>query len=536
MSERGAWLAAAAGLAALVHGGTARADSTLTFDGDVPQDALEHFFVPFEVPAGIAEIEVRHDDLSDANILDFGLNDPNGYRGWGGGTSEPAVVGVKAASRAYVPGPLPAGTWKVVVGKAKVVETPGKYHLEVVLRQTATLAPQTDRRPYAPAAPLAKEARWYAGDFHVHSKESTDAKPALGQIAAFAQGAGLDFVEISDHNTITQDDYLVDLQAAHPRLLVMPGIEFTSYHGHGNAIGATKWVDHKIGQPGVTIGGAVDQIHAQGALFALNHPALDLGNACIGCAWKQPLAAEKIDAIEIGTGGWKQAGFVFDNKAIAMWDDLCAQGRHVAAIGGSDDHSGGNDSSAFHSPIGNPTTMVFASELSAAGILAGIKAGRTVVKLQGPGDPMIELDSAEPREDERVSALHVTLRAKVTGGAGQKLVFVQDGRAGDPIAVAGDPFTAELALTPPPSGETRVRAEVWVDDNPRTVTSHLWLRTGPDYAPKSGGGCGCEMTKAPRPLGWTAALVVLVALLRRRRRHILPLRMLSASCLAIAST
>jgi hypothetical protein len=40
------------------------------FDGDVPSDKLEHFFVPFEVPPGIAEIEVRHDDLSKANILD----------------------------------------------------------------------------------------------------------------------------------------------------------------------------------------------------------------------------------------------------------------------------------------------------------------------------------------------------------------------------------------------------------------------------------------------------------------------------------
>ncbi|MGB5366731.1 MAG: hypothetical protein WBM75_15110 [Polyangiales bacterium] len=42
------------------------------------------------VPEGIAEIEVRHDNLSSENILDWRLDDPNGSRGWGGGKGDPA--------------------------------------------------------------------------------------------------------------------------------------------------------------------------------------------------------------------------------------------------------------------------------------------------------------------------------------------------------------------------------------------------------------------------------------------------------------
>ena len=53
--------------------------------GEVPSGMETHFFLPFDVPEGVAEIEVRHSDLSSENILDWGLDDPNGFRGWGGG-------------------------------------------------------------------------------------------------------------------------------------------------------------------------------------------------------------------------------------------------------------------------------------------------------------------------------------------------------------------------------------------------------------------------------------------------------------------
>lgn len=86
------WFGFLLGFASFLGAHAGRADETLLFEGAVPDDGLEHFFVPFEVPAGTQELEVAHDDLSAANILDFGLDDPKGYRGWGGGTSEPVIV------------------------------------------------------------------------------------------------------------------------------------------------------------------------------------------------------------------------------------------------------------------------------------------------------------------------------------------------------------------------------------------------------------------------------------------------------------
>src|SRR5262249_41810110 len=146
------------------------------------------------------------------------------------------------ASRAYVAGPIPAGRWRVIVGKAKIVASPAQYRITVDLRTAQTIASTADlRRPYQPAAARKKETRYYAGDLHVHSKESTDASPTIQANIALAKQRGLDFVEQSDHNTVTQMDFFGPIQDAETNFLVLPGIEFTTYAGHANAIGATKF-------------------------------------------------------------------------------------------------------------------------------------------------------------------------------------------------------------------------------------------------------------------------------------------------------
>lgn len=462
-------------------------ETKLVLDGPVPADDLDHFFVPFDVPEGTVEIEVQHDDLSDDNILDWGLDDPAGFRGWGGGNGEPAIVGLTAASRSYLAGPIAAGAWRVVIGKAKLVETPASFALTVILRDTPTLPAQPERSPYTPFIGLGGGPRWYAGDLHVHSRESGDAKPPLADIAALARSRGLDFVEISDHNTTSQLEFFAAAQAAEPDILFVPGAEFTTYAGHANAIGATLWVDHKIGQPGVTIAAAAAAYASQGALLSINHPALDLGDVCIGCAWKHEIPAA-LAAVEVATGGLDKAGKFFTDDAIAFWDKLCGEGHHLAAIGGSDDHRAGVDLGSFDSPIGDPTTMIYADELSTPALLAGIAAGRTVVKLQGPGDPMVELTSDAVEVGDTITvAAPIQFLATVTGApAGSSVRFVHNGKPMPPVPIVDDPFIATVEATPPADGEDRWRAEVIVDGKPRTITSHLWLRDDPSATPTTG--------------------------------------------------
>lgn len=516
----------------------------LVLDGAVPEGGPDHFFLDFEVPEGTREIEVRHDDQSEANILDWGLNDPNGFRGWGGGNTEPAVVGELSASRSYLPGPLPAGTWRVVVGKAKVVASPATYRVEIDLRTTPTLPPATDRTPYAPASARVTGERYYAGDFHVHSRESGDASPTIQENVALAKSRGLDFIELSEHNTVSHDDLIPGIQANEPAFLLIPGIEYTTYQGHANAIGVTRWVDHKIGQPGITIDGAIEEVRAQGGVFSINHPALDLGDLCIGCAWKHQEDGSKLGGVEIATLGLSSGGLIFSRAAIAFWDGLLDRGYKIPPLGGSDDHRAGAPQASLPTTIGSPTTLVRARELSVAGILEGLRKGDTVVKLDGPDDPMIVFDVVTERGAEAPAPIarpgdtlgvrSVVLRAVVTHpAAGDTVRFVKNGVPMDPVPITGDPFVHEVLVTPTEGREDRYRAEVVRGNNSETVTAHVWLASDPsgpqasegtkaEPAPVAeGDGCGCSTPGASRS-GSLGALAVGVALsaasVRRLRR------------------
>lgn len=508
----------------------------IVLEGDVPTDGPDHFFVDFDVPAGIEEIEIKHDDLSETNVLDFGVNDPDGYRGWGGGTSEPTVIAKTGASRAYLAGPITPGKWRVVIGKAKVVASPAKYKLEIDLRATQTIAStEGQRRPYQPPTARKKETRYYAGDFHVHSKESTDAKPTIEENIAFAKTRGLDFIEQSDHNTITQLDFYGGIQDKEPDFLLLPGIEYTTYDGHANAIGATKWVEHKVGlDANATIGAAADAIAAQGAIFSVNHPAIDIGDLCIGCKWAHDLDPKKIGGVEIATLGLSNGGSLFSQQAIAFWDSILDKGSRAAAIGGSDDHSGGvKGGGLLSSQIGSPTTLVRADELSVAAILDAIKKGRTVVKMDGPEDPMAELELAKSKDGEALGypgdalgVKSILVRVKVTKGQGNQLRLVKNGAPQEAVSIDADPFVFTTTVEPPASGEDRWRAEVLVDEKPRTVTSHVWLKldaNGPsaDAPPTEDDGCNATGTSArgPGSVAFVLALAALTSSLVRASRR-----------------
>jgi hypothetical protein len=487
-------------------------DTILDFDGQVPEGEETHFFVDFDVPEGVVELEVRHESLTTGNILDFGLDDPDGFRGWGGGNTEPAIVGLDAASRSYVPGPIPSGVWRVVVGKAKIVNTPAEYSIQIVLRAEPTLESQAERQPYAPASPLEIGRRWYAGDFHVHSRESGDANATLDQIADLARDRGLDFVVITDHNTHTGADFFADAQARHPDVLFVPGVEYTTYAGHANAIGAVEWVNHRVGVEGATIQDAFDAYVQQGAIVSINHPVLDLGNACIGCAWKHTIDAASVGAVEIETADIDTVGFVFTDRALAFWDELLDAGSSAVALGGSDDHRAGVDLSGTQSPIGSPTTMVEADELSVDGILEGIRRGRTSVKMGNPDDPLAYIDM-DPASGIGSS---VTLTLHVVGGApGQKLVLVENGVwvAEYVLDAPTQSFTHPVR---PGADATRYRVEVFADRH-RAVSSHVVVSRGDE---SDGAGCGCAASSAgdlPLPLALVLALHLLSGARRARR-------------------
>ena len=491
--------------------------STTPYEGDVTAAGGDYVVVDFAVPASTQEIRISHSDGSSAVILDWGVWGPDGFRGWGGGNTEAIVIGVNESSRSYRIGPIQPGIWQLVIGKAQLDAGNGHYMVTVVCDSEPTL-PVRARVPFAPVA-LASGRRWYKGDFHVHSTESGDATATIDQIVELARSRGLDFVNLSDHNTDSQLPLAAAAQAAQtaqPGVLLLRGAEITTYAGHGNAVGLGAYVDHRIGLAGRTIGQVLDDVAAQRAVFLVNHPTLDLGDACIGCAWAHPTTPwDKVTGMEIITGKWDVVERVFVPGAVALWDDLAAQGFRIAAVGGSDDHRAGAGTGLTDSQLGSPTTLVLADELSEAAILEGLRRGRTIVQLRGPDDPRVDLRIGEAEigddvEDVAEAAIAVTIK----GGAG---TFVQLWRDGEKIAQAEVTTDASSHRFEDRPGAQLRRYRVELVDGAGhrlVVTSHIYVHGVTD----GGRGCGCASGGASGGLGWLAgaALASLVGARRRR--------------------
>ncbi|WNG34420.1 hypothetical protein F0U61_12840 [Archangium violaceum] len=165
-------------------------------------------------------------------------------------------------------------------------------------------------------------------------------------------------------------------------------------------------------------------------------------------------------------------------------------------------------------------------ELSVAGVLEGIRNGRTVVKLQGPEDPMVDLTSSVAPTGDTVISQSARLSARVTGARGHQVRFVHNGVRLPPVEVTSENFVVEQDITAPEHGEDRFQVEVQINGPPpRTVTSHLWIARSADMRGIPGPvpevmepeACGCG--SAP---GWNVGVLalVLLALGRRRRAQI----------------
>ena len=337
----------------------------------------------------------------------------------------------------------------------------------------------------------------------MHSRQSGDATPAIDRTLAFAQEVGLDFIMLSEHNTNSGLTLYGSVQPDYPNLLIVPGVEWTSYSGHANAIGATEWVDHKVGVRGVTIEEAVQRYHDQGALFSINHPTVPGGNVCIGCPWEIDVDPTTVDGLEVRGGIW---------PAIDYWEQMCADGSHATAVGGSDDHRGGEGSGGLYSPIGMPTTMVFAEKLSVDAILDGVRSGRVVVKVNSPDDPMLDTQLSGERMGYTVFADTAVLSVLVTGGQGRTVQVIKNGAVVETVSVTSDPFTHEMNVEAPATGEDRYRHQVMDGSKPLTIGSYVWLTAGggvpdagvPDGGTPDGGtnpgesssGCSCRIASA----------------------------------------
>src|SRR5262245_31479375 len=355
------------------------------------RDAKRHIELPFSMPDGMTRLRLRFEYTparvaGGLNALHLSLFDPRGFRGAGhrrgdrhaAAESYTVELSQAAATPGYLAGPLPAGEWSVVVDTHMILpDAPIAYRLEIDIASepVGALTPAVQ-----PAWPAARGLGWYRGDLHAHTVHSDGAWQIADLIAA-AGAYGLDFLTLSDHNTISG---LAEFERqASPGLLAIGGIELTTYTGHALALGVREWIDWRVRPGGRSMAQVAAEIEGAGGLFVIAHPMSVGDPICTGCDWRYTdMLPGPARLVEVWNGGvWVSESN--NERALALWYEWLNQGHRLVATAGTDTHGPAPDG------VRPGFNVVYAEEWSEAGILRAIARGHLFLS----DGPQLELSA-----------------------------------------------------------------------------------------------------------------------------------------------
>jgi hypothetical protein len=332
-------------------------------------------YLPFEVHGGACALRVELEYERSGAIMDLGCFGPAGFRGWSGGARRAFVITADAATPGYLSGELEPGTWQIVIGLHRVPPGGAEYTITAeVASSPGELVPATPPEPMPPLSerpgprmlPAAGGRRWLAGDLHTHTVHS-DGAMTVPELARLAAGRGLDFIAVTDHNTISHHGELGAAGGAHGIVLI-PGQEVTTEAGHANALGSMGWIDFR--EPADSWLEAAEQA---GCLLSVNHP---IGGQV---SWATPMK-RRPPLIEVWHWSWLDTRWTTPLGWWLAWDP------DAIPVGGSDWHRPGSDA-----PPGAPTTWVAAEAADPAAILAATAAGFTAVSASRDGPVLLRV-------------------------------------------------------------------------------------------------------------------------------------------------
>lgn len=393
--------------------------------------------VPFQVPAGVYRISVTFHYAGKAQhtTLDLGVFDPQRFRGASGGNKDHFTIGEMDATPSYLPGPIIAGRWVLLIAVPNI--RPGvisHYRAEIFFDRKPGMESFSD-------GPLRPGPGWYRGDLHMHTGHSDGSCPnESGQpvpcpvfvTAEAAVRRGLDFLAITDHNTTSQYEAERELQPYFDRLLFIPGREITTFQGHANLFGTTRFLDYRVGTAAVPdMNTVAREAQRLGAIISINHPNAPSGELCLGCGWKPqpPVDLHLFSAIEAVNGGAMRGPY----SGVSYWEEQLQRGFRITGIGGSDNHHG--DWPVSHpDSVGSPTTVIYARALSVSAILDGIRAGHVFIDLTGSRNRMLEMKAYIAGQPIAImgdalaapAGARVALTVRVAGCAGSTLKILVD--------------------------------------------------------------------------------------------------------------
>ena len=410
------------------------------------QAANPYFYIPFDVPAGTTRIDVTlaYAKAEDC-VIDLGAFDPRdtgyptqqGFRGWSGGARDRFFIATDDATPGYVHGEIQPGSWQVILGLYKVPEAGADVTVTIAL----DTAPRTLEPQPARTFPVRQGAGWYKGDLHCHTYHS-DAKGSPELLHTAAKQAGLDFLAIADHNTITQRRYFHPQSS--PDLVFVRGMEITTAEGHANVYGVDAWIDFRMTRPS-DAHTLVRLVHEKGGLLSINHDKPPI-------AWEYELP--EADCQEV----WQSTWMAWNWIALDRWQQRLAAGLRLSAIGGSDYHQPAQLMPEGPLVLARPTTVLWLPELSEDAVLAAMKKGHGYVTESPTGPSLAMTADGKPMGSEVVNPR--ALRLETSGARGDRLVLIDATGEIATLPITGDDWQHDMNM---PAAKGFLRAEIVAD-------------------------------------------------------------------------
>ena len=436
------------------------------------EETLTYKHLPFDVPPGIGRIDVayKYDSAissdptaTSGNTVDIGIFDSrgiefmtSGFRGWSGSARSEFYIAHDEATPGYMPGPIQPGTWHICLGLYKVAPEGCHYRVSIDLtpqeteREVSfpTLLSMRDRPNQRREPSFVLQSNWYRGDIHCHSYHSDGDSDPL-DIVRQAEALRLDFLAITDHNVVTQQARLNEIDTD---LILIPGYEVTTYFGHWNIWGDGEWVDFRITSAD-QMQGAIDSARQRGFLVSCNHPKP------YGPPWSFE-DATGYACVEVWNGPWS----FFNPDALDFWETRLKRGERLTAVGGSDSHFLKRDHPA---KLGQPTLWVYCpDDPTPRNLLNAIRAGKTFVSAR-PVAPMIFMSS------EQSDPAIVDLNPRLVNAIGMTLeVITAQGCVREYAVEQGDEsktFTIDGRDTP------YIRVQLVQDGEVKALTSPIYV-------------------------------------------------------------
>lgn len=395
---------------------------------DFPKGGKSFVEVPFEVGPDIERIEVSYlfPAGSGGSTIDLGLAHNGRVRGWTGAEYGHVFVTEDRATSGYHAGPL-RGKWDVVLGIVKLGP-------DCVVDLDIRLIPKT---------PV-----WLVGELHSHTEHSDGGIPVTHAVHR-AQTSGCDFLALTDHNATAQNA----IRPEDSGLLLIPGMELTSYWGHTNFLGLPDPVDDWRCYEIADVPKKMAEAREKGATIVVNHPCSDAGFNRWKSGWDIA-----VDAIEIWNGNWASHNV----EAVSLWQELLVLGRKLPCTGGSDFHL---KNRRRH---GRPANHLCATSHAVTGILEAVRTGANVV-CSAPNETMMKPAQGTAVFGQTVSS-GTALGFEITGlSIGDEIRMITE--AGTVSTIKAQ--TEQLALEQRLDGRF-IRFEVWSGTMPMLFTNPIY--------------------------------------------------------------